>query len=51
MSTTERPKRVLIAEDEPLILLMLEATFTRQGYQVTVAENLDRAEKALLRDR
>lgn len=35
--------RILVAEDDPIIRRLLEATLTRSGYEVTLAENGERA--------
>lgn len=44
-------KRVLIADDEPNIVLSLEFLMEQQGYDVTVAEDGEQALSALAKER
>ena len=48
MTTT---KRVLIADDEPNIVISLEFLMKREGYEVSVARDGDEALAAIRRDR
>ena len=43
--------RILIADDEPNILISLEYLMKREGYQVSVARDGEQALAAILRDR
>jgi two-component system, OmpR family, alkaline phosphatase synthesis response regulator PhoP len=43
--------RILIADDEPNILISLEYLMTREGYSVSVARDGEEAVAAILRDR
>ena len=49
MTTT--PKHVLIADDEPNIVVSLEFLMKREGHRVSVARNGDSALEAIRRDR
>ena len=42
--------KVLVAEDDPIIRRLLEATLTRSGYEVVTAENGARALDILRRE-
>ena len=44
-------QRILIADDEPNILISLEYLMKREGYAVSVARDGDEALAAILRDR
>jgi DNA-binding response OmpR family regulator len=45
------PKKVLIADDEPNILISLEFLMKREGWQVSVARDGNEALAAILRER
>jgi DNA-binding response OmpR family regulator len=51
MSTGTTRKRILIAEDEPSIVVSLEFLLTHAGYEVHVAASGDEALRALYRVR
>lgn len=48
MSATDVKLKLLLVEDDPLVLSCLSRILTREGYIVTQAEDLRRARKALV---